>query len=103
MSDVKDLILYVNSCENKIQRKTEFVKEYDSSLDFIKWASPLKIGEIFARFSPTLQGRSRTFVDPSRVLDLSENSRTVSKTTSSLDLKYGKIKKTGGGYWILNM
>ena len=36
MSDVKDLILYVNSCENKIQWKTEFVKEYESSLDFKK-------------------------------------------------------------------
>ena len=43
MSDVKDLILYVNSCENKIQRKTEFVKEYESSLDFKKWVFPLKL------------------------------------------------------------
>lgn len=56
---------------------------------------------MFARFSPTLQGRSRTFVDPSRVLDLSKSSRTASQSTSILDLKYRKIKKTAGGYWVL--
>ena len=105
MSDVKDLILYVNSCENKIQWKTEFVKEYESSLDFKKWAFPLKLvfGEMFARFSPTLQGRSRTFVDPYRVLDLRKNSRTASQSTSILDLKYRKIKKTAGGFWVLKI